>query len=398
MRTDDDVRRWLASGETSTVEYKRFDGLTDRVRDTLAQEACAFANGRGGVILLGVEDDGSLAGMPEGAWAEALVSLVRDRVDPPLLAHYEEVEREGRRVGIVEIDEGYAKPYAVRRRGHRRYVVRVGTTVREADREELIRLAQGSGAVHVDRTPVPGADPREIDEGAVASYFEDALGVPWRAEPSDVRARMLVNKGLACEHRGELVCTLGGLVLFGREPDRVLPQAAVTWARFAGDDPGSELVGQLRIGRPLGAAIEEVRRILLTSVPPQAVEDAAGRREDREAYPWRDAVHEAVVNALVHRDYARAGARVRVLLFSDRLEIRSPGALPNGLTVEQVRLGATSHRNTLLVEVMHQLGHVETVGRGIHRIFATMRARGAAEPGFAEQAGEVVVTFSPAPV
>ena len=136
----------------------------------------------------------------------------------------------------------------------------------------------------------------------------------------------------------------------------------------------------------------------LSSVPPQAVEDAAGRREDREAYPWRDAVHEAVVNALVHRDYARAGARVRVLLFSDRLEIRSPGALPNGLTVEQVRLGATSHRNTLLVEVMHQLGHVETVGRGIHRIFATMRARGAAEPGFAEQAGEVVVTFSPAPV
>ena len=162
----------IGSGESSGVEFKR-DNIP--IQD-LAREIVAFANYQGGMILLGVEDDGKISGIQRQNIEEWVMEACRTKVEPEIIPYYETVALEnGKRVAIVRISSGPAKPYAMLHHGHRYYYIRAGSTVREAGREELLRLFQASGRVTVDLQPVPGATLADLDPRRLRQYFEDIL-------------------------------------------------------------------------------------------------------------------------------------------------------------------------------------------------------------------------------
>jgi len=180
----------IQNGESSGVEFKR-DEIQNR---ELAKEVVAFANFMGGIILLGVEDDGNVHGTTRRNLEEWVMDLCRSKIDPPIIPYLEWVReiRPGVDVAVVRILPGHNKPYARVHEGHRTYYIRVGTTVREAGQDELIQMAQASGRLVYGAKPVAGATLADLDERRLADYFLNvAAGQPLPA--GEEWTQLLVN-------------------------------------------------------------------------------------------------------------------------------------------------------------------------------------------------------------
>ena len=381
----------LRNGEDSTVEFKR-----DDVRNhDLAKELVAFLNLEGGVVLLGVEDDGSVSGTTRDRLEEWMVELCRSKIEPPvvpILSWAREAEP-GRDVLAVRVAAGPDKPYARVHGNRRTYYIRVGGTSREASREELERMYQASGRLRYGLKPAPGAGLDALDLRRLRDYLTRVLGGEAPAADDWAGWEMLLrNLELMTESAGARVATIDGLLLFGKAPERYLPQSGVRAICYPGVEPDyaaradEDLRGPLApLGTADGSLVESglvdrawdfVRR---NTAPTARLEGA--RRIDGWEYP-KSVVREALVNALVHRDYSIAGTDVMLAIYADRLEIQSPGRLPNTVTVEGMKAGVRYARNQTLVNVMRDYGYVEARGMGVrNRIVPGMRAHNGTEPG-----------------
>jgi ATP-dependent DNA helicase RecG len=193
------------------------------------------------------------------------------------------------------------------------------------------------------------------------------------------------------------------LVLFGENPNRRLPQAGVTAVAFPGLEKEYNTIDDERIRGPLVSILSKRGRAVDKGVIDRTVDFVArnmgsaawlegGRRRRKGAFPL-DAVREAVVNAVTHRDYAREGTDIEVSLYKDRLEVISPGRLPNGVTVEKMREGVVRvARNELLKEILRDYGYVEHYGMGVrNRIIQSMRAHNGTEPDLIEDEDRFLV-------
>ena len=207
---------------------------------------------------------------------------------------------------------------------------------------------------------------------------------------------LLHNLELMTGSAGARVATVDGLLLFGKSPERYLPQSGVRAICYPGAEPDyaaradEDLRGPLTpLGAPGGAVVERglleqawdfVRR---NTAPTARLEGA--RRIDGWEYP-ESVVREGLVNALVHRDYSIAGADVMLAIYADRLEIQSPGRLPNTVTVEGMKAGVRYARNQTLVNVMRDYGYVDARGMGVrNQILPGMRAHNGTEPDLIEE-------------
>ncbi len=157
--------------------------------------------------------------------------------------------------------------------------------------------------------------------------------------------------------------TLAGLLLFGMTPERLLTQSGISFAHFAGNEIVAELLDKKTIGGSLPRQTDGTVTAIKTNLRiPSTISGA--RRIEAPHYP--DYVfRELVVNACVHRNYSIYGANIRVFLFSDRLEVISPGRLPNTVTIEKLPVGTSATRNPVLMRVMENLGYVDKLGRGL---------------------------------
>jgi len=386
-----DLLDLLRGGEDSTVEFKR-----DDVRNhDLAKELVAFLNLEGGVVLLGVEDDGGISGTTRDRLEEWVVELCRSKIEPPVvpILSWARDAAPGRDVLAVRVTVGPDKPYARVHDNRRTYYIRVGSTSREASREELERMYQASGRLRYGLKPAPGAGLDALDLRRLRDYLTRVLGGDAPAE--DDRAgweTLLCNLELMTESAGACVATIDGLLLFGQAPERYLPQSGVRAVCHPGVEPDyaaradEDLRGPLAPLRAANGSLVErgladqawdfVRR---NTMPTARFEGA--RRIDGWEYP-ESVVREALVNALVHRDYGIAGTDVMLAIYADRLEIQSPGRLPNTVTVEGMKAGVRYARNQTLVNVMRDYGYVEARGMGVrNRIVPGMRAHNGTEPG-----------------
>jgi len=381
----------LEAGENSYVEFKK-DTISPR---HLAEEIVAFANSEGGRILLGVDDNGQRMGITRPDLEEWCLNICRTGVNPGLIPGFEMVRfPDHKDVAVLTIPKGMARPYQSSS-GH--YYVRVGSQKREATREELGRLFQGSGMVTYDETPVWGTSVTDIDRHAVADYFHRFHDFDPFAEPEETE-RILINAGILTreEMTGGVVATVGGLLLFGLRPEEKLPQSGVTVARIRETTIADELVDRTVIqGRLPDVADKSVERIRVGV--PTPVYFTGTRRIDHQLFPAK-VLREAIVNALVHRNYSIAGSQIRVFIFDDRVEFHSPGRPPNSVTVERMRIGVSFARNPQLLRYMQNLGYIERLGRGIPMILKEMRKAGAREPELEVIGEEFVVTLYPAPV
>lgn len=392
-----DLLRLIAGGESSRVEFKRDDLKPVKVAEVIA----GLLNLQGGQVLLGVEDDGEVSGLTRssGKAEEWIMQIARDHLVPSIIPTWEVTEFEGgTMVGIVTVPANAPdKPYKCKQGAYWVTKVRVGTTTRDATREEEQRLYQQSGGLRYGLKPVPGAGVSDLDERRLEDYFVRIRGDVGMPSPgSESWRRQLCNLELATDTDGETYATVDGMLLFGQNPGRFLPQCGIRAVCFAGLEPGyatksdesikGPLVGLFSDGGELvetgvvERALDFVRRNTGTSA---AIED--GRRIQRRDFP-EEAVREVVANALIHRDYSIAGTDVLLSVFDDRIEVQSPGSLPNTVSIEGMRAGVRYARNQVMMSIMRDYKYVEGPGMGIRQqVIPAMAQHKGTEPDFLEE-------------
>lgn len=371
----------IANGESSGVEFKRDDLRPEQ----LAKEIVALVNFQGGKLLLGVEDDGTISGIQRPDLETWVMDTVFGRyVHPLTLPFYEEVMfEEGKRVAVISLTQGAAKPYVLRDNNREEIYVRVGSTSRLATREQQARLFESGGMLHAEVLPVSGSSLDDLDQARLGDYLVNIAGDQMAPQSvADWEQRLTGLGFMVARPDGPAACTIAGLVLFGRSPRRCLRYAGVRWMSFAGDSKDYQaqddtvLDGSLLAlweGRPgAGRSIVEdgLLERLIDRMRPFISEEgseinAGLRRESSDRYPF-DAVREALLNALVHRDWTRS-IEVEVVNYADRLEVTSPGALQNSMTIEKMLAGQRSPRNPIIVEIMRDYGYVDARGMGVRR-------------------------------
>ena len=391
----------LLNGEGSGVEFKRDDVSNADV----ARELVAFLNLNGGVLLLGVEEDGSISGTTRDNLEEWVAELCRAKIDPPIVPfmEWQTDAASGKRILCIQVSIGPDKPYARVHNQRNTYFIRVGSTCREASREELERMFQASGHLRYGLKPIPGASIDDLDSRRLRDYFSRFLGMDSpENDDSEQWERLLCNLELATASAGQVAATIDGMLIFGLNPARFLPQSGIRAICYLGPEPDyptradEDIKGPLV---PLGSLndpilepgiVDRAWDFIRRNTNPSAYLEGP-QRVDRWEYP-EEVVREVVVNALVHRDYSITGTDVTLLIFSDRLEIQSPGCLPNTVTVDGMMSGMRYARNQTLVNVMRDYGYVDARGMGVrNKIIPGMRRHNGTIPDFIEEENRFTV-------
>lgn len=391
----------IRNGENSTLEFKR-DDIENHV---LAKDLVAFLNLEGGTVLLGVEDDGRISGTTRNRLEEWVSELCRVKINPltvPVLLWVKNAEP-NRDVLAVSISRGPDKPYARVHNSRRTYYIRIGRTSRKESREELKRIYQKSSHFRYGLEPVPGASLDAFDLRRLRDYLIQVIGGPAPAtEDFDGWETLLRNIELMTVSGAQHVATINGLLLFGRNPNRYVPQSGIRAICYPGSDPDyatradEDLRGPMvpmkdaNEGIVVAGLVEQAWDFVRRNTMPTARIER-GRRIDRWEYP-EIVIREAVVNALVHRDYSISGTDVMLSIYSDRLEIQSPGRLPNTVTIDGMKSGMRYARNQTLVNIMRDYGYVDARGMGVrNKIIPGMRAHNNTEPDFIEEENRFTV-------
>ena len=354
----------LALGEHSRQQFKR----TLNSPDALAAELAAFANSGGGTLLIGVNDDGSLAGLDAAELRrlnQMLSNASSQHVRPPLHPHTENVQTHAGLVMVVTMPNGLAKPY-LDQQG--RIWVKHGADKRHVTaREELQRMFQRGGLVHADVVPVAGTTSADLDEPTFVRY----LAQHYSANPADSAApglpldALLQNLGLADGQGEGQELTLTGLLLFGRNPLRWRPAFTIKAVAFPGTRiTDTRYLDSQDISGTLPQQYTEALAFIKRNL--HRVQGDQGFNSPGILEVPEIALQELLVNALVHRDYFTS-ASIRILVFTDRIDIISPGHLPDSLSVDDIRHGKSNRRNPTLSEHAFRLLPYRGLGSGIPR-------------------------------
>jgi len=359
----DTVHQLIRQGESSQVEFKSAAVRPEKV----AREIVAFANYQGGILLIGVEDDGVISGVSRPDMEEWIANITRHQIIPALNLLTLTIDIQGQIIWVVEIPKGSDKPYQTI---DGKYWIRVGSTNRIASKEELSRLFQQSGLVHFDIAPVVDSYFKDLDLSAISSYYQTYYEIPFADLSATEQENILHNADILTQSEGQTVTTVGGLLLFGKQPQRRLPQAAITFAVFKGMEMTTELIDKKEITGTLPELIDKTVDLVQLLVPVSSYIEG-NQRQENILIP-RQVIREAIVNAVAHRDYSISQRKIMVYLFQDRLEITSPGQLPNTLTLDKIRYGNSAPRNMFLVKYLDNMRYFDGLGRGIPMIIKAM--------------------------
>ncbi len=347
---DEEVRRQLRLGEDSNWEFKEVDFAGNRPRsprrDDWADEIAAFANANGGVLLCGVTDDGDVQGMSREQIVELdslLVEISSDSIRPAvrIRTHHMQLP-DGKRLMLVDVPEGDSQHDSPGGS-----YVRVGGSKRRMTSDERLRQAQRRGQAQFlwfDKQTINGTGFATLDE----ALWKPLLSAEGAAAPELALERIAL---LANDEAGILRSTVTGVLLCTRNPAQWLPNACITATRYRGRDRASGQIDAQEITGPLNRQIADAVAFAVKNMHVAARKDPA--RMDLPQYSDR-ALFEALVNAVAHRDYSMRHSKIRLSMFQDRLEIQSPGALPNNLTVESMATRQAT-RNEALVSVLARM-------------------------------------------
>ncbi len=332
-------------------------------------------------MILGVSDEEAITSVPDiDQTMQRIDQICTHNVEPPLVCFQEKVHLGERPVLVVHVPKGVERPY---RTSRGMYYIRTASGRRQASRDELRRLYQATFALFSDELPVPGTGLADLNR----PYFEATFNrlYDMSVDEADLSLpRLLRNLKLM---KGEEL-TVAGVLLFGRYPQRHLPFARVSGVHFYGSEMGERFRDRKEIEGTLEQQVEGALAFLDLRLPlPGQIKGL--RRQDEPDFP-PFVLREAIVNAIVHRDYTIRG-QVRVFIFDDRVEIINPGELPNTVTLDNILFGIHVERNPLLVTFLAKLGLMSRVGTGIPRMIRVMREAGAPPPEFRVTDGQFSV-------
>lgn len=346
----------IANGEDSRHQFKQ--NITRA--ESLVSELAAFSNSKGGLLLIGVTDDGDIQGLTvdDMGRINQLVSNAAKDVKPPISVTTENVALPSGMVMVVDVPEGISKPYMD---GNLHvWVKNSANKSKVSAREELLRMFQSSALVHADEISVNGSSVIDIDQEFFDAFFEREYGE--RVEDQDVsRAQLLENMNLA--KNGQLnIC---GTLLFASRPQIRLPVFIVKAVAFPGVDIEDEhYIDSQDINGKLSDVFQKVLGFVLANI--RYVQNEQGVNSVGEPEIPRIVLEELIANALIHRNYF-VSAPIKVLVFADRIEIVSPGHLPNSLTIENIKMGNSNVRNPILASFAPKVLPYRGLGSGIKR-------------------------------
>ena len=387
---------------TQPSEGPRIAFLRAPDADLIAENMVAFANTEGGTIIVGLQAEGTPSNTPAfGREIENALRRAEDLYNPPVVIEkWGEIATQSAEQPtenhLVQGDNGGAGPaYSARASAYAiqvprstelhaladgRVLIRSGSVNRPLGGQEIQRLASAKNTGDFETEAVAGATIDDFSRAMIDEYLEKRAERTKRPYSGEVK-RMLADIGAVTADGKPTVC---GLLLFSEYPQRWLPQSGVVFAKFVGATPRGEsgLAGYSRreelIG-PVPRLIEATWNLVWSEMAISAVVKGLEREETYE-YP-QFAVREALVNAICHRDYRLRGRRIEVRMFSDRLEVISPGGLPGFITVENIKDEHFS-RNPRLVGGLFHWGYIEELGLGIDRMMEVMQQAGHSPPRF----------------
>lgn len=379
-----DIAQIYAQGQSETLAFEVEGAPVSRLAETLA----ALANAQGGSVLVGVDPaTDTVKGVREVDAAREKAMAAGLRCEPPLvLPRPGMVMLEGKPILLVTIPSGLPHAYALRGK----YMTRDGKKNRALGPRQLRDLLRNRGEGNFEAQALPGATLDDLDRERVHGYgqlflSEDTARHRWDEATLD----LLYRRGCLAKENSTYRPTVAGLLLFGREPQRLLPSAEILLARYQGTEMSDAFIRDTARGS-LPDQIRAAEAFLVTNMR-KGARIADFKRDEKLEYPL-SAVREAIVNAVAHRDYQIRGEEIRVLMFSDRIQVYSPGRLPGHITVENI-VEERFARNEVIVQVLTDMGFVERLGYGIDRILRQMREAGLPKPQFAETANGFRVTL-----
>ena len=347
----------ITQGEDSKHQFKA--NVTRS--DSLAQEMVAFSNSLGGMILIGVNDDGSLAGLtPDdiGRLNQLVSNAATEQMRLPIAPVTQHISHPEGMVMVVTVPEGISKPYMDK---NLHVFVKSGADKRKVTaREELQRMFQSAALVHADEIPVRNSSIADVDQGFFSLFFEREFGESV-ADQGISCAQLMENMNLMRD--GQL--NISGALLFANRPQIRLPVYIIKAVAFPGNDIADEhYIDSRDISGKLSDIFREAMSFVLANIR-HVQNDQSFNSTGLPEIP-RIVFEELIANALIHRDYF-ISAPVRLLVFADRIEIISPGGLPNNLTVENVMMGNSNIRNPILASFASKVLPYRGLGSGIRR-------------------------------
>lgn len=356
----------IGLGEGFTTEFKR-SGTSN-----LGREICAFANATGGVILIGVTDTNAIVGVSDHNRLKSEVQAVARSAEPPIAVEVESVGE----VLCITVPEQHSKPYSF----GGKFFIREGATSQQMARDEIREFFFKEGLIHFDETACPGYNLEKDLTPEIWGRFIKRAKIP----DSIDRLITLRNLHLVKDNR----MTRAGAWLLCDDITRHTLRAGVTCALFRGTTK-VHILDRRDFTGDLYSIFEDCMAYMQSRLNTALIPHARGR-DERLELP-EEALREALVNAIAHRDY-RSTANVQVHIFHDRLEIVTPGGLPAGM--HEKDLGVKSiPRNPLLFGIFYRMDMVEQIGSGIKRIRDACREYGVSPPGIEVSEYWVTVSF-----
>ncbi len=355
--------------------------------DAIAETLIAFANSDGGVLVLGMWPDGRLGDLYAAEEANDALRAALRLCKPPVRTTWQQEQVAGGIVVLLRVD----RSSEVHSLSDGRIVLRKGAENRPAEGDDFSQLMANRPSGDFETQPVNGAGRDDLNEDVIDEYIERRQKRSPRSSvlPKD---KLLQQIGALTE---EKVPTVSGILLFGKEPQFFLPHSRAIFVKFADTTPrGPE--GSFGYGRreelngPLPQIIDRAWRVLWEEMDKRAVVRGLQRHEETE-YPQAP-VREALVNAVAHRDYRMTGRSIEIRMYTDRLEITSPGGLPAHITLDNI-VEEHYSRNPRLVNGLYQWGYIEELGLGIDRMIEDMISAGHQPPKFEAKSHRFTVTL-----
>lgn len=364
----------LQNGENSVIEFKRDDIRPEQ----LAKEIVALANFQGGKIFLGVEDDGSISGITRSDLEEWVMNIFRDKIHPTILPYYEEWQIEDKRIAIISFPLGISKPYVVKHNGREDIYIRMGSTSCLATREQIGQLYQAGSILHTELLPIPRTDIDCLDLVRVENYLKEIINDP--SIPNDKKEweERLLDLGFLVAVSDTIFCTIAGLILFGKRPRTYFKQAGIRVMVFDSSDKeyqakldtvldGALVARKEQNGQIIdNGLIERFAEIIHPFITKQDNYITEHFSRNIHYFYSLEAIRELILNSFAHRDWTRP-VDIEITIYSDRLEVISPGRMTNSMNISKMKAGQRSTRNPIITEILRDYGYIDAKGMGVRR-------------------------------
>ncbi|MBU3902464.1 MAG: putative DNA binding domain-containing protein [Candidatus Thermoplasmatota archaeon] len=342
--------------ESETVEFKK----SLREWKEIVETVSAFSNTKGGTIFVGVEDSGNVVGIAVGKKSlEDIAQKIKQNTDPKIYPSISVENVKGKKVIIIEVPKSKSKPVFAFDKVFRR----VGRSNHRVSSEEIRMMALEGRRVYWDAEICEGTTLEDIDKKKIKWYLMKREEIRKITKPKDLTyEELLLNIGVARKIDGNIQPTNAGILLFGKNPQRFALQSVVRGVKFKGIKITDTVIDRIDCSGVLWEMVEQIEEFIRKNIRLLSFRTPESfAREDKFEYPIQ-ALREAVINALIHRDY-REPADVRVFIFDNSIKVVNPGGFPKDVTPEK-----PIHKpvNPTLCNLMYDVGFIEKYGSGIY--------------------------------